>query len=59
MNERLSMLLFSRLGLPASREAFTTLFVNNEYVGLCTIVESIDKSFLRRSYGEDEGYLYE
>jgi hypothetical protein len=53
------MLLFSRLSLPASREAYTTLYVNNEYAGLYTIVESIDKSFLRRSYGEDEGYLYE
>ena len=40
LHERLSMLLFRRMGLPASREAYTTLYVNNEYVGLYTIVES-------------------
>src|SRR6185295_8949130 len=36
----------------------TKLYVNGEYVGLYTIVEAIDKSFLRSAYGEDTGYLY-
>ena len=36
MHERLSMLLFRRLGLPASREAHTKLYINNEYAGLYT-----------------------
>ena len=58
MHERLSMLLFRRLGLPASREAHTKLYINNEYVGLYTIVESIDKPFLKRTFDEDDGYLY-
>ena len=58
MHERLSMLLFRRLGLPASREAHTKLYVNNAYVGLFTIVESVDKSFLTRTLGENDGYLY-
>ena len=58
MRERLSMLLFARLGLPASREAYTTLYINGQYAGLYTIVESIDKGFLRRSFNEDAGYLY-
>ena len=57
LHERLSMLLFRRLGLLASREAHTKLFVNNAYVGLYTIVESVDKSFLRRTLNEDDGYL--
>jgi spore coat protein H len=58
MRERLSMLLFRRLGLPASREAHTKLYVNNAYVGVYTIVESVDKDFLKRNLGEDGGYLY-
>jgi len=58
MHERLSMLLFRRLGLLASREAHTKLYVNNTYAGLFTIVESIDKSFLTRTLGENDGYLY-
>lgn len=59
MHEWLSMSLFRRMGLPAPREAFARLFVNNEYVGLYTIVESVDKSFLARQYGEDSGYLFD
>jgi spore coat protein CotH len=59
MHEWLSMLFFRRMGLPASREAFTRLFVNNEYAGLYTIVESVDKSFLTRQFGEDSGYLFD
>src|SRR5207253_10899658 len=37
MHERLSMQLFKRVGLPASREAHTKLFINNAYGGLYTI----------------------
>jgi len=58
MHERLSMLLYRRLGIPVSREAHTKLFVNNAYVGLYSIVESVDKSFLRRTYNDDNGYLF-
>lgn len=58
MHERLSMLLFRRLGLPASREAHTKLFINNQYEGLYTIVESVDKTFLEERFNEDDGYLY-
>jgi spore coat protein CotH len=59
IHEWLSMLLFRRMGLPAPREAFARLFVNNEYAGLYTIVESVDKSFLTRQFGEDQGYLFD
>ena len=59
LHERLGMLLFRRLGLPAPREAHTKLYINNDYAGIYTIVESIDKPFLKRTFGEDEGYLYE
>jgi hypothetical protein len=58
MHERLSMLLFRRLGAPASREAHTRLYVNDAYDGLYTIVESVDKVFLSRTFNEDSGYLY-
>jgi spore coat protein H len=59
MKERLSMELFSKLGLPASREVNTRFYVNGEYAGLYTIIESVDKDFLKRTLGEDGGYLYE
>ena len=60
MRELLSMKLFRRMGLAAPREAFTKLYVNEQYMGVYVIVESIDKPFLKRSPGLDpDGYLYE
>jgi spore coat protein CotH len=59
MRERLSMALFTRMGLIAEREAHARLYINNAYVGLFTIVESLDKTFLAKNLGEDGGHLYE
>ena len=66
LRERLAMAFFRRLGLPAPREAHARLFVNGSFVGLYAIVETIDKGFLGRSFGEDghggtenDGYLFE
>ena len=56
MHERISMLLFERMGVPAPRETHTKLFVNGSYAGLYSIVESIDKNFLARTRNENDGY---
>jgi spore coat protein CotH len=58
MHERISMLLFQRLGVKVSREAFVKLYINNTYDGLYSIVESVDKTFLKNAFGEDGGDLY-
>ncbi len=58
MHERVSMLFFKRQGVVASREAHARLYVNNEYAGLYTIVESVDKTFLQKNLGDDSGFLY-
>jgi spore coat protein H len=58
LHERLSMLLFRRMGEQASREVHARMFVNEQYAGLFTIVESVDKDFLKKNLGEDSGYLY-
>jgi hypothetical protein len=59
MRERLSMELFKRMGLAAEREAHARLYINNVYVGLFTIVESLDKTFLTKNFNENDGHLYE
>jgi spore coat protein H len=59
MRERLGMALFKRMGLAAEREAHARLYINNTYVGLYTIVESLDKTFLAKNFDEDGGHLYE
>jgi spore coat protein CotH len=66
LRERLSMAFFRRMGLPAPREAYARLFVNDSFAGLYAIVEPIDKAFLGRTFGadaeggtENDGYLFE
>jgi spore coat protein H len=59
LRERLSMLLFRRMGIAAPREAYARLYVNDEYFGLYSMVEAIDRQFLARSFGEDGGALHE
>jgi hypothetical protein len=59
MRERISMLMFRRMNMVAEREAHARLFINNAYFGLYTIVESIDKTFLKKRFNENEGHLYE
>jgi hypothetical protein len=59
MRERVSMLFFRRMGVKAVREAHARLFINSQYAGLYTIVESIDKNFLQKNLGENDGHLYE
>jgi hypothetical protein len=59
LRERLGMMMFRRMGLRAEREAHARLFINDNYVGLYTIVESVDKTWLNKNYGENDGYLYE
>jgi len=58
MHERVAMLFLRRLGIVAPREAHVKLYINNQYSGLYTIVESVDKHFLMDAFGENEGYLY-
>jgi len=59
IRERVTMAFFARLGLPASRETHTRLFVNDQLIGLYAVVEAVDKDFLQRNYNQNDGYLYE
>ena len=59
LHERMAMRLFARIGRPAPREAHLRLFVNDEYAGVYSVVESVDKAFLTDRFGQDGGYLYE
>ena len=59
LHERVAMRLFARLEMPAPREAHVRLYVNDEYAGLYSVVEAVDKAFLTDRFGQDGGYLYE
>jgi spore coat protein CotH len=65
IRESVAMAFYGRLGIPASRELHTRLYVNGNYWGLYTIVESVDKEMLARVFGsigddvQNDGWLYE
>ncbi|MEM8908076.1 MAG: CotH kinase family protein [Bacteroidota bacterium] len=43
--------------LPSSRANFSKVYVNEEYLGVYNNTESIDKVFLRKHFGYDQGTL--
>jgi spore coat protein CotH len=65
VRESVAMRLFARVGIPASRESFASLYVNNQLIGLYAVVESVDKDLLARVFGtldgnvQNDGYLFE
>jgi hypothetical protein len=65
LRESVTMKMFARMGLPASREAHARVYVNNEYAGAYVIIEAVDRAFIERIFGtleanvESGGYLFE
>jgi hypothetical protein len=55
IHESIAMRMLEMVGIPAPREAHARLYVNNEYVGLYVIVESVDRAFISRVFGAAEG----
>jgi uncharacterized protein (TIGR03437 family) len=58
LHERISMLLFGRMGIPCSREVHARFYVNGEYIGVYLLVEYPDATFLTRIFNENTGYEY-
>jgi spore coat protein CotH len=59
LHELMTMKLFRRLGLQAPRESLAEVYVNNEYLGVYTIVEEMDELAVERMFGDGGGYLHE
>ena len=51
--------LFRKAGLPAPRCNFARVYVNGQYLGVYSNVESIRKPFLKRVFDDNKGDLYE
>ena len=59
LREALAYQLLNRANVTAPRTAFARLFVNDTYVGLYSLVENVDKTFLKTHFGsDDDGNLY-
>lgn len=58
MAEYLAYEMLSELETAAPRTTYTSLYINDKYVGLYLSVEQVDESFLLNNYGNANGELY-
>ncbi len=58
IREKLFYEVWQKAGMPERRTSFVKLYVNQQYRGLYTNIEEIDKQWLTRAYGDNEGNLY-
>jgi uncharacterized protein (TIGR03437 family) len=59
LRERSVFKLWARTGLPASRETFARLYINNVYYGVFLLTEELRSEYTQRYLGEGSGDLYE
>jgi spore coat protein CotH len=59
VRERVAMQFYQRMGQPAPRESFCRLYINDVYVGVYGVLETITPELLQRTVGESDGYLFE
>ncbi|MCC6283114.1 MAG: CotH kinase family protein [Saprospiraceae bacterium] len=58
IREKLFYEVWNKAGMPRRRVAFVKVFINNEYRGLYSNVEEIDKEWLEDVYSVDTGNLF-
>ena len=58
-HERLAYELFRRLGVPVPRTAPARLYVNEQFYGYYLNLETVNRRFLDRNFGSNQGMLYE
>ncbi len=59
MHERLAYLVWREFGVPAARCSHAQLYIDGEYYGLMTNVETVDKQMIGRWFEDTSGTLFE
>jgi spore coat protein H len=59
LHEALGYQVYSKAGVPVPETVYARLTVNEKPYGLYLLVETIDRRFLKRRFGDDSGILYE
>ncbi len=44
--------------IPSCRTSFTKVYIDNEYIGSYILIEQIDKTYLKNTFGSKKGNLY-
>ena len=50
--------IFAEMGVPAPRASIVDLWVNDIHLGIYTMAEAVDQSFLQRYFADSNGNLY-
>jgi CotH kinase protein len=58
IREKLFYDVWEKIGMPARRAGFVQFYVNNVYRGLYTNLEELDKQWLTRAYGNNDGNFF-
>ncbi|MFG3259744.1 CotH kinase family protein [Streptomyces sp. NPDC048172] len=59
MREAVAWRLLERAGVPAAQHTYATFSINDRYMGLFSVIEQVDKKFLKDHFGKNaEGNLY-
>ncbi|MCC7504073.1 MAG: CotH kinase family protein [Saprospiraceae bacterium] len=58
VREKLFYEVWKKAGMPERRAAFVRLYINQQYRGLYTNIEELDKQWLGRTYPDNDGNLY-
>lgn len=59
MREAVAWRLLERAGIPAAQHTYATFSLNDRYMGLYSVIEQVDKKFLKDHFGKNaEGNLY-
>jgi hypothetical protein len=59
MREAIAWALFARANVPAARHTYARVAINDGYQGLYSLIEQVDKGFLRERFGANgHGNLY-
>lgn len=59
MREAVAWRLLERAGIPAAQHTYATFSINDRYMGLYSVIEQVDKKFLKDHFGKNaEGNLY-
>lgn len=58
MRDVLAFDVLRNAGVPASRTAYTRVYLNDKYLGLYIMVEQVDKEFAQSRFNNDSGNLF-
>ncbi|TGB12121.1 CotH kinase family protein [Streptomyces sp. MZ04] len=59
MREAVAWRLLDRAGIPAAQHTYATFSLNDRYMGLYSVIEQVDKKFLKDHFGKNSaGNLY-